>query len=303
MTRHEVNVSEDQSGTRVDVVVAAIAGSRTRAQRWIAEGQVKIGGSPVAKRHVLSAGETVVIEEPEAAAPPDAVSAAAAVPVVYEDADLLVVDKPAGLVVHPAPGHRTGTLVQLLEGRVAGGADGWRAGLVHRLDRDTSGLLVLAKHEAAHAALKRQIEEREIVRRYLALVEGRPRARSGTIDAPIGRDRRLRTRHSTDTDRPRSARTHFEIAELLPRTTLLDVSLETGRTHQIRVHLEAIGHPVCGDPVYGTAGMLGLERQFLHAAWLELTHPGTGERLKLKSVLPDDLGEALELARDDHPVG
>ena len=302
MTTHEIEVDAESAGSRIDVIVGAIAGSRTRAQRWIAGGLVTVDGEQVAKRHVVAAGETVRITEPEEPAAPAAVDAPASVPVVYEDDDLLVVDKPAGLVVHPAPGHRAGTLVQLLAGRVAGGDDDWRAGLVHRLDRDTSGLLVLAKNEAAHAALKEQIEARTVERRYLALVEGRPPSRTGTIDAPIGRDRRDRTRHSTDTDKPREARTHFEIVEILRRFTLLDVRLETGRTHQIRVHLEAIGHPVAGDPVYGQEGLLGLSRQFLHAARLRFTQPRTEEVLDFASNLPTDLSEALERARS-HAAG
>jgi 23S rRNA pseudouridine1911/1915/1917 synthase len=148
-----------------------------------------------------------------------------------------------------------------------------------------------------HAALKAALQRREIEREYLALVEGRPPARTGTIDAPIGRDRRVRTRMSTDTDEPREARTHFELAEALPRFTLLRVRLETGRTHQIRVHLQAIGHPVAGDPEYGTAGLLGLERQFLLAARLAFDHPVTGERVAIESPLPPDLTAALDRAR------
>jgi 23S rRNA pseudouridine1911/1915/1917 synthase len=168
---------------------------------------------------------------------------------------------------------------------------------VHRLDRDTSGLLVVAKSEAVHAALKSALQRREITREYLALVEGRPPARTGTIDAAIGRDRRVRTRMSTDTGEPRDARTHFEIAETLSAFTLLRVRLETGRTHQIRVHLQAIGHPVAGDPEYGTAGALGLPRQFLHAARLAFDHPVTGARIDIESPLPPDLAAALERAR------
>jgi 23S rRNA pseudouridine1911/1915/1917 synthase len=203
------------------------------------------------------------------------------------------------VVVHPARGHLTGTLAQALEGRGHGPADaeGWRAGIVHRLDRDTSGLLVVAKSEAVHARLKAALQRRQVTREYLTLVEGRPPARTGTIDAPIGRDRRVRTRMSTDTDTPREARTHFELVEALPATTLLRVRLETGRTHQIRVHLQAIGHPVVGDPEYGTAGLLGLERQFLHAARLAFEHPVTGEAIDVRSDLPDDLAAALERAR------
>jgi 23S rRNA pseudouridine1911/1915/1917 synthase len=214
--------------------------------------------------------------------------------IAYEDDDLLVVDKPAGLVVHPAAGHRTGTLAQALAAR---GIAAERGGIVHRLDRETSGLLLAAKQEPTLRALQQELRDRRIEREYLALVEGRPPARTGTIDAPIGRDRRERTRHSTDTDAPRDAVTHFAIEEALPRTTLLRVRLETGRTHQIRVHLRAIDHPVVGDPDYGGSEALGLERQFLHAARLAFDHPRTGERVEVVSPLPDDLAVALERAR------
>jgi 23S rRNA pseudouridine1911/1915/1917 synthase len=213
--------------------------------------------------------------------------------VPYADEHLLVVDKPAGVVVHPARGHRAGTLAQALAGVAAGGEDATRAGIVHRLDRDTSGLLVVARSEAAHRALRAALQARAITREYLVLVEGRPPARTGTIDAPLGRDRRVRTRMSTDTDVPRAAITHFEIERSLPRTTLLRVRLETGRTHQIRAHLRAIGHAVVGDPEYGTPGRLGLERQFLHATRLAFAHPVTGEPVDVSSPLPADLAEAL----------
>ena len=171
---------------------------------------------------------------------------------------------------------------------MAGGPDPERPGIVHRLDRDTSGLLASRATEESHAALKAAMRAREITREYLALVEGRPPARAGTIDAPLGRDRRVRTRISTDTDEPRDAVTHFEIERALPEDTLLRVTLETGRTHQIRAHLQAIGHPVAGDPEYGSAGALGLERQFLHAARLAFHHPATGAA-STSSPLPDDL--------------
>ncbi len=217
-------------------------------------------------------------------------------PIVYEDEHLLVIDKPAGVVVHPAAGHRTGTLAQALSGVAAGGPDGSRAGIVHRLDRDTSGLIVVARSDEVHRALTRLLAARELRREYLALVDGRPEARTGTIDAPIGRDRRDRTLHSIDTDAPREARTHFEIERMLPGSTLLRVVLETGRTHQIRVHMAAIGHPVCGDPQYGVAGRYGLRRQFLHAARLAFPHPVTGVEIDVRSELPDDLAAALRVA-------
>ncbi len=215
--------------------------------------------------------------------------------IAYQDEHLLVVDKPAGLVVHPARGHREGTLSQLLAGTAAGG-DPERAGIVHRLDRDTSGLLVVARSEEAHRLLQRALAARRIEREYLALVEGLPRARSGTIEAPIGRDPRVRTRMAVGGNFPREARTHFTLERALPEYSLLRLRLETGRTHQIRVHLRAIGHPVAGDPEYGTPGLLGLERQFLHATRLALRHPITGEPLEVHSPLPKDLAAALKRA-------
>jgi 23S rRNA pseudouridine1911/1915/1917 synthase len=206
-----------------------------------------------------------------------------------------VVDKPAGVVVHPARRHRAGTLAQALAGQIAGGDDPRRAGIVHRLDRDTSGLLVAARTEAAHEALKAMLKRRQVTREYLALVEGRPRARAGTIDAPLGRDRRVRTRISTDTDEPREAITHFETERAFEGFTLLRVRLETGRTHQIRAHLLAVGHPVAGDPEYGHPA-LGLHRQFLHAERLAFVHPVTGAELDVRSPLPVDLTKALARA-------
>jgi 23S rRNA pseudouridine1911/1915/1917 synthase len=219
--------------------------------------------------------------------------------ILYEDEHLLVVDKAAGVVVHPARGHSEGTLSQLLAATAAGGVGGDpdRPGIVHRLDRDTSGLLLVARSEQAHAALQRALARREIEREYLALVHGRPPARTGTIEAPIGRDARVRTRMSIGGAHAREARTHFELVRGLPDTSLLRLRLETGRTHQIRVHLQAIGHPVVGDPQYGGAGdLLGLQRQFLHAARLAFAHPIGGQRVEVRSPLPGDLQTALKRA-------
>jgi 23S rRNA pseudouridine1911/1915/1917 synthase len=215
--------------------------------------------------------------------------------IAYEDEHLLVVDKGPGLVVHPARGHREATLAQLLAGSAAGG-DPERAGIVHRLDRDTSGLLLVARSEEAHRRLQAALRKRLIEREYLALVQGRPPARTGTIDAPIGRDPRVRTRMTVGGVNPREARTHFTLERVLADTSLLRLLLDTGRTHQIRVHLRAIGHPVCGDPEYGTAGLLGLQRQFLHAARVAFDHPLTGERVEVLSPLPEDLQGALAVA-------
>jgi 23S rRNA pseudouridine1911/1915/1917 synthase len=291
----ELPVPPAAAGERLDVFLAEHAGSRAAAQRLIDAGHVTVDGAPRPKRHVLAGGETVVVRPPDAAAPAPAIPDATYT-IAYEDPHLLVIDKPPGVVVHPARGHRHGTLVQALAGKVAGGDDPERPGIVHRLDRDTSGLLVVARDEAAHAALKAALKRRDIVREYLALVEGRPPARRGTIDAPLGRDRRVRTRISTDTEDGREAITHFEVERALPQDTLLRVRLETGRTHQIRAHLLAIGHPVAGDPEYGAAGRHGLGRQFLHAARLAFPHPVTGAPVDVSSPLPDDLRAALTRA-------
>jgi 23S rRNA pseudouridine1911/1915/1917 synthase len=291
-------VPETAAGMRLDRFLSEPLGSRSQAQAVIDAGRVRVDGRTRPKRHTLSPGEVIVV------APGDPLAAVAAEPAVpftvaYEDDHLLVVDKPAGLVVHPARGHHRGTLAQALAGRAAGGEDPFRAGIVHRLDRATSGLLVVAKSDEVHRALKALLASRELHREYLTLVQGRPPARTGTIDAPIGRHRQDRVLMSIDTADPREARTHFEVEQLLPRATLLRVVLDTGRTHQIRVHMAAIGHPVCGDPQYGTAGQYGLERQFLHAARLSFTHPVTGETLDSRSPLPEDLVAALARAETE----
>jgi 23S rRNA pseudouridine1911/1915/1917 synthase len=269
-------------------------GGRSLAERLVTGGDVLVDGQARPKSYRLAGGEDldVVVPEPEPLAEERMELA-----VVHEDEHLLVVEKPAGLVVHPAGGHRSGTLAHGLVALGAAGGDPERPGIVHRLDRDTSGLLVVARSNEAHARLSQAIRERKLDRRYLALVRGTPRSRTGRITAPIGRDRRDRTRHSLDTDTPRDAVTWFEVREHLGERTLLEVRLETGRTHQIRVHLEAVDLPVCGDPVYGVARDVGLERQFLHAYRLAFPHPFTGEHLELESPLPPDLAEALGRAR------
>jgi len=293
----ELDLPPEAAGERLDVLLARQLGSRSRAQRLMLAGRVLVDGEAVRKNHRVGGGEHVVVDEtPEEAPAPDAAAPVAPFDVAYEDEHLIVVDKPAGVVVHPARGHREGTLAQALFGRAAGGEEAWRAGIVHRLDRNTSGLLVVAKDDAVHRALKAALAAREIRREYLALVEGRPPARTGTIEAPIGRDRRRRMLMSTDSDAAKEAVTHFEIERVLPQATLLRVRLQTGRTHQIRAHMRAIGHPVCGDRDYGRAGLYGLERQFLHAARLAFAHPVTGEPLDVSSPLPADLQDALAQA-------
>jgi 23S rRNA pseudouridine1911/1915/1917 synthase len=301
--RVALTAGPENEGQRLDVALAAhpAVGSRASAQKLVDAGAVLVDGEPRSKSHRLVAGERVEASLPERVTV-DPGEAGEGVPfeVVFEDEHLLVVDKPAGVVVHPAPGHEAGTLAQALSARGArGGDDPWRPGIVHRLDRDTSGLLVVAKSDAVHRALQELIRKREMRREYVALVSGRPDALSGTIDAPIGRDRRDRTAHSTSTDAPRDAVTHFEIDQTFPRTTLLRVRLETGRTHQIRVHLAAIGLPVCGDSQYGggpCGQRIGLTRQFLHAAKLVFTHPITGAPVSCESNLPVDLHHASDAA-------
>jgi len=292
-------------GLRLDAFLAAhgAARSRSAAQRLIDARAVLVDGAPRPKNHRLRSGELVSVvehaEPAEEAEPP-------ALDVVYEDDHLLVVDKPAGLVTHPAPRHRGPTLAGALRDRAAGGPDPERAGIVHRLDRDTSGLLVVAKTDEAHAALQAQLRRREVRRGYLALVVGHPDALSGTIDAPLGRDRARRATVSTRSDRPRAAVTHFEVLERLPRTALLRVRLETGRTHQIRAHLAAIGHPVCGDPAYGgrdCGRRLALARQFLHAETLMFRHPTSGECMRCESKPPVELRRALDVARREPVSG
>ena len=290
-----------EDGLRLDVALAALpeVGSRAAAQRLIEAGRVSVDGEQRPKRHHVAGGERLVatLEDPPA---PDAAGAGVPFEVAFEDEHLIVVDKPAGVVVHPSAGHATGTLSQALTGRAAGGGDPGRAGIVHRLDRETSGLLVVAKSDPVHRMLQDLIRRRALERVYLALVAGLPDAASGTVDAPIGRDRLNRTVISTRTDRPRPARTHFARLEALREATLLEVRLETGRTHQIRAHMAAIGHPVCGDRAYagGPCGdRLGLARQFLHSSRLAFEHPVTGARVEERSELPEDLQAALEAAR------
>jgi 23S rRNA pseudouridine1911/1915/1917 synthase len=288
-----LRVPEEAGGDRLDRFLAELpeVGSRSAAERLVESGSVRVDGSARPKSYRLEGGEDLEVELPPEkpnALEPEQVDFR----VVYEDWHLLVVDKPAGLVVHPGAGHGSGTLVHGLVGVAAGGGEEDRPGIVHRLDRDTSGLLVVARTDEAHTRLQEMVRSRVLERHYVALVRGRPRSWRGTIDAPIGRDRDEPTRQSLDTDTPREAVTHFEVAELLGGHALLDVRLETGRTHQIRVHLAAVDLPVVGDPVYGIPDQ-ALGRQFLHANRLVFDHPFTGERIDLESPLPPDLDAYL----------
>lgn len=294
-------VSSSDIGRRLDARLAECVemDSRAEAQRLIDAGDVRVNGEIRAKRYRLTAGDTV---EVSLGAPPRAPGELHAedldVPIVFSDEHMVVVDKPAGMVTHPSKGHDEGTLVHgLLGAGIAGGDDPDRPGIVHRLDRDTSGLLLVARTPRAHRRLGRMMRDREIERRYLALVHGEfPPAL--TVDRPIGRDPKRRTRQAVVPVGGREAVTHFRTVERLGHLTLIEARLETGRTHQVRVHLEAAGHPVVGDPVYGQRRAThGLDRQFLHAYRLHVPHPETGEELAFESPLPGDLAAALDAAR------
>lgn len=285
-----MNVPATAAGARLDKFLAEVLGSRAAAERAIVAGAL-VDGAARPKSHRLEGGEVITLP-PE----PPGVSERhelPEVPLVYEDEHLVVVDKPSGLVVHPGAGHAGDTLVDALAGKLAGG-DPDRPGIVHRLDRHTSGLLVAARTAEAYERLSQLVRERALERTYVALVEGRPRSHRGRIDAAIGRDRHDPTRISLDSDSARAAVTHFEVERLFDRHALLRVRLETGRMHQIRVHLQAIELPVVGDPVYGRRDAT-LGRQFLHAEELAFPHPITGARIETSSPLPGDLESFLEL--------
>jgi 23S rRNA pseudouridine1911/1915/1917 synthase len=284
----ELLVPDTRAGERLDRFLADHLGSRAAAVRAVERGAL-VDGTPRAKSHRLEGGERVeFVAEPE----PPRLPPPPRPRLAYCDEQIAVVDKPAGLVVHAGAGRSSGTLVDALGDLLAGG-EPERRGIVHRLDRDTSGLLVVARSDEAHRRLGGLVRRRELERTYLALVRGAPRSRSGRIEAPIGRDRDDPTRISLDSDTLRQAVTHFELERVYDGYALLRIRLETGRMHQIRVHLAAIGLPVVGDAVYGVPDP-ALRRQFLHAAQLGFTHPFSGERLELDSPLPDDLQAYLD---------
>jgi 23S rRNA pseudouridine1911/1915/1917 synthase len=306
-------VPDDSDGLRLDrFLVSILPGqSRSQIQRLIQEGRVQLGGRPAKANLAVKAGQEVRVDIPP---PLDPTPRGEELPltVVYQDHDLVVIDKPAGMVVHPAAGHEGGTLVNALLHHVtdlSGIGGEKRPGIVHRLDRGTSGLMVVAKHDAAHAELARQFQDREVEKTYIALVWGVVQA-GRRIDAPIGRDPVNRKKMSARARRSREAVTRIVRAEHFGRAlTLADVAIHTGRTHQIRVHLSAIGHPIVGDPLYGgihrrVAGDLRavthLERPFLHAARLAFKHPTDGRRMEFSSELPADLQRVLDEIRERH---
>jgi len=292
---------------RVDRYVADATGmSRSYVQKLISDGRLTSSGEALRANAIVGPGTELTIDVPEPIALDLEPAPEIALRVVYEDEDLLVIDKPAGLVVHPAPGHSSGTLVNALlahgDGETWGGIAGvQRPGIVHRLDRDTSGLLMVARTDAAQASIMAQLKARRIKKTYQALVQGSVAAAVGRIEAPIGRDPKHRTKMAVVPD-GRPSVTGYRVRERFAEWTLLELDLVTGRTHQIRVHLDAIGHPVAGDPVYGTGtsrrGPAGLGRLFLHAWRLELTSPSDGHLIRATAPLPSELEAVLDRLRE-----
>ncbi len=311
MAARTITVPDDSAGTRVDQFLTSIVGdlSRSHIQRLIKDGRVLVDGKVVKANQPVKSGQSIALDVP---APVDPTPVAEPLPlhVLYQDADVIVVDKPAGMVVHPAAGHSSGTLVNALLHHatdLSGIGGEKRPGIVHRLDRGTSGVMVVAKNDRAHEELARQFHDREVEKDYLALVWGEVMA-GRRIDAPIGRDPSNRKKMSAKARRSREAVTRIVRAEHFGRAlTLVQVAIHTGRTHQIRVHLSAIGHPVVGDPLYGgvhrrvpgdVRAVAHLARPFLHAARLVFTHPADGRRMEFESALPDDLQQVLDALRE-----
>jgi 23S rRNA pseudouridine1911/1915/1917 synthase len=297
----------DGPGGRVDRYVADATGlSRSYVQKLISDGRLTSAGEPLRANAIVGPGTELQLDVPEPI--PLDLAPAPDIPlrIVYEDGDLLIVDKPAGLVVHPSAGHDSDTLVNALLAH--GPGDQWggiagvqRPGIVHRLDRDTSGLLMVARNDAAQASIMAQLKARRVKKTYQALVQGSVAAAVGRIEAPIGRDPKHRTRMAVVPD-GRPSVTGYRVRERFADWTLLELDLVTGRTHQIRVHLDAIGHPIAGDPVYGTGtsrrGPDGLDRLFLHAWRLELTAPSDGHLIRATAPLPDELERVLDRLRE-----
>ncbi|MGR6544885.1 RluA family pseudouridine synthase [Paenibacillus tundrae] len=273
--------------------------SRSQVQLWISEGNVTVNGAVVKANTKLAEGDLVVLQIPEPKAV-EIIPEDIPLEVVYEDSDVIVINKPRGLVVHPAPGHTSGTLVNALmhHCKDLSGINGeLRPGIVHRIDKDTSGLLMAAKNDKAHASLAAQLKDHSVNRRYIALVHGHLSHDQGTIDAPIGRDTNDRKMFTVTERNSKHAVTHFNVTERINDYTLLELKLETGRTHQIRVHLKFIGHPLVGDPVYGRNKGIKMQGQALHAAILGFVHPTTGEYLEFSAPIPQDMEDVLSSLR------
>jgi 23S rRNA pseudouridine1911/1915/1917 synthase len=295
-------VSEEQAGDRVDKYVAESLEdgvSRTQVQDWIKTGNVRVNGSIVKPNYKLQAGDAITAIPPEAeeaAIEPEDIP----LDIAYEDSDVIVINKPRGMVVHPALGHRSGTVVNALmfHCKDLSGINGvMRPGIVHRIDKDTSGLIMAAKNDLAHASLAEQLKAHTVIRKYVALVHGNMPHDQGTVDAPIGRDPHDRKMFTVTSKGGKESVTHFAVLERLDDYTLLELRLETGRTHQIRVHMKYIGYPLAGDPIYGRAKTVPLNGQALHAAMLGFEHPRTGESMLFEAQVPEDMEQILHNLR------
>ncbi|WP_438446334.1 RluA family pseudouridine synthase [Gorillibacterium sp. sgz5001074] len=297
-----LTVETEFAGQRIDKYLSDSMDtvvSRTQVQGWIKDGWVSLNGGPVKANHKLEEGERITVRIPkpvEVEIEPENLQ----LEVVYEDSDVIVVNKPRGLVVHPAAGHYTGTLVNglLFHCTDLSGINGkLRPGIVHRIDKDTSGLLMAAKNDNAHRSLAAQLKEHSVTRRYIAVVHGVVQHELGTIDAPIGRDPHDRKLYTVTDKNSKHAVTHFTVLERLKEHTLLELKLETGRTHQIRVHMKYIGYPLVGDPAYGKSRDREMKGQALHAAVLGFQHPSTGEYQEFSAPIPADIEELLARLR------
>lgn len=298
----EWTVDADAAKTRIDKYITENLGedvSRSQVQLWIADGHVSVNDGPIKSNYKVSQGDRIVLKVPEPSAV-EIVPEDIPLEIAFEDGDVIVVNKPRGMVVHPAPGHSSGTLVNALmfHCKDLSGINGeLRPGIVHRIDKDTTGLIMAAKNDKAHASLAAQLKEHSVNRRYLALVHGNISHDQGTIDAPIGRDAQDRKLYTVTDRNSKHAVTHFTVVERFGDYSLLELKLETGRTHQIRVHMKYIGHPLVGDPVYGKSKGIKLNGQALHAAVLGFVHPSTGDYKEFSAPMPSDMNELLMILR------
>lgn len=301
MEPFEIVITEEHGSGRIDKVLSDINPdwSRTQIQQWVKDGAVLVNEGTVKQNYKVKIGDIIEVTEPEPVEL-DIVAEDLNLEIVYEDADVLVVNKPRGMVVHPAPGHATGTLVNGLMHQVKdlSGINGvMRPGIVHRIDKDTSGLLMVAKNDQAHVSLVDQLVDKSVTRIYTALVHGHIPHDQGTIDAPIGRDQKDR-QSMTVTDKGKHAITHFKVLDRFGDFTLVECRLETGRTHQIRVHMKYIGYPLAGDPKYGPKKTIDFNGQALHAGTIGFKHPRTGEYLEFTQPLPEEFETLLEKMRE-----
>nr|MDH3163358.1 RluA family pseudouridine synthase [Bacillus licheniformis] len=302
MEHYDMTVHEEHKGERIDKYLTAVEAdwSRTQVQQWIKEDRVLVNGNAVKANYKVQEGDAVSVQVPEPE-PLDVTAEPMDLDIYYEDQDVLVVNKPRGMVVHPAPGHLTGTLVNGLMAHCddLSGINGvMRPGIVHRIDKDTSGLLMVAKNDMAHESLVNQLVNKTVTRKYTALVHGVIPHDHGTIDAPIGRDKKDRQSMTVTRENGKHAVTHFEVIERFDDFTVVECQLETGRTHQIRVHMKYIGFPLAGDPKYGPKKTVDFNGQVPHAGVLGFDHPRTGEYVEFEAPLPDDMKNLLDKIRN-----